>query len=56
VGQKKLVRKAESPSKRGIAWPRWTGFRGMTVRDWLQLLRRRQRGAHTSAGADADGD
>src|SRR5215216_2967918 len=38
VGQKKLVRKAEPPAKRGIAWPRWTGFRGMTVRDWLDLL------------------
>jgi uncharacterized protein YjbI with pentapeptide repeats len=38
VGRKKLVRKAEPPSKRGTAWPRWTGFRGMTVRDWLQLL------------------
>jgi uncharacterized protein YjbI with pentapeptide repeats len=38
VGRKKLVRKAESPSKRGIVWPRWTGFRGMTVRDWLELL------------------
>jgi Pentapeptide repeats (8 copies) len=38
VGQKKLVRKAELPAKRGIAWPRWTGFRGMTVRDWLELL------------------
>ena len=38
VGRKKLVRKTEQPSKRGIAWPRWTGFRGMTVRDWLQLL------------------
>jgi uncharacterized protein YjbI with pentapeptide repeats len=38
VGQKKLVRKAEPPSKRGIAWPRWTGFRGMTVREWLALL------------------
>jgi uncharacterized protein YjbI with pentapeptide repeats len=38
VGQKKLVRKAEPPSKRGMAWPRWTGFRGMTVRDWLDLL------------------
>jgi uncharacterized protein YjbI with pentapeptide repeats len=38
VGQKKLVRKAELPSKRGIAWPRWTGFRGMTIRDWLDLL------------------
>jgi uncharacterized protein YjbI with pentapeptide repeats len=38
LGQKKLVRKAESPSKRGMTWPRWTGFRGMTVRDWLDLL------------------
>ena len=38
VERKKLVRKAEPPSKRGAAWPRWTGFRGMTVRDWLQLL------------------
>jgi uncharacterized protein YjbI with pentapeptide repeats len=38
VERKKLVRKAEPPSKRGIAWPRWTGFRGMTVRDWLDLL------------------
>src|SRR5215203_3260825 len=38
VGQKKLVRKAALPSKCGIRWPRWTGFRGMTVRDWLQLL------------------
>jgi hypothetical protein len=38
VRQKKLVRKAEPPSKRGIAWPRWTGFRGMTLRSWLDLL------------------
>jgi uncharacterized protein YjbI with pentapeptide repeats len=38
VGRKKLVRKAEPPSKRGIAWPRWTGFRGMTLRSWLELL------------------
>jgi uncharacterized protein YjbI with pentapeptide repeats len=38
VGQKKLVRKAEPPSKRGMAWPRWTGFRGKTVWDWTQLL------------------
>ena len=38
MGRKKPGRKAEQPSKRGIAWPRWTGFRGMTVRDWLQLL------------------
>jgi uncharacterized protein YjbI with pentapeptide repeats len=38
VGRKKLVRKAEPPARHGIAWPRWTGFRGMTVRDWLQLL------------------
>ena len=38
VGRKKLARKAEKPTRRGIAWPRWTGFRGMTVRDWLDLL------------------
>jgi Pentapeptide repeats (8 copies) len=38
VGRKRLVRKAQPPSNRRIAWPRWTGFRGMTVRDWLQLL------------------
>src|SRR3712207_4194524 len=38
VGRKKPGRKAEPESKRGITWPRWTGFRGMTVRDWLQLL------------------
>jgi uncharacterized protein YjbI with pentapeptide repeats len=38
VVQKKLVRKAEPPSKRGIAWPKWTGFRGMTLRSWLELL------------------
>jgi selenocysteine lyase/cysteine desulfurase len=38
VGRKKLVRKTEPPSKRGIAWPRWTGFRGMTLRNWLELL------------------
>src|SRR5215217_2538668 len=38
VERKKLVRKAEPSSRRGIAWPRWTGFRGMTIRDWLQLL------------------
>ena len=38
VGKKKLVRRAESPSERGIAWPRWTGFRGMTVRDWLPIV------------------
>ncbi len=38
VGRKRWVRKAESLSERGIAWPKWTGFRGMTVRDWLQLL------------------
>ena len=37
-GRKKQVRKAEPLCKRGIRWPRWTGFRGMTVRDWLQLL------------------
>jgi uncharacterized protein YjbI with pentapeptide repeats len=38
VGRKKWVRKAEAPSKRGIAWPRWTGFRGMTLRDWLPIV------------------
>ena len=38
MGQKKLVRKAEPSSKRGIAWPTWTGFRNKTVWDWLQLL------------------
>ena len=38
VGKKKLVRKAEPPSKRGIAWPRWTGFRGKTVWDWMDLF------------------
>jgi len=38
VGRKKLVRKSEPLAKRGITWPRWTGFRGTTVRDWLQLL------------------
>ena len=38
MGRKKLVRKTEPPSKRGIAWPRWTGFRGMTLRNWLELL------------------
>jgi hypothetical protein len=38
VGQKKLVRKAEPPSKRSIRWPRWTGFRGRTVWDWLELF------------------
>jgi hypothetical protein len=38
VGEKRLVRKTESASKRRTRWPRWTGFRGMTVRDWLELL------------------
>jgi hypothetical protein len=33
MGRKKLVRKAAPQSKRGIAWPRWTGFRGTTVWD-----------------------
>jgi hypothetical protein len=33
VVRKKLVRKVEElPSKRRIAWPRWSGFRGMTLR------------------------
>jgi hypothetical protein len=38
VGRKKQVRKAEPPSKRKIRWSRWTGFRGRTVWDWLQML------------------
>jgi uncharacterized protein YjbI with pentapeptide repeats len=38
VARKKPGRKKEPTPKRGLAWPRWTGFRGMTVRDWLQLL------------------
>jgi Pentapeptide repeats (8 copies) len=38
VGRKKWVRKAEPSSERGIAWPRWTGFRGKTVWDWMDLL------------------
>jgi hypothetical protein len=38
VGRKKPRRKAEPSSKRRIAWPRWSGLRGKTVWDWLQLL------------------
>ena len=38
VQRKKPGRKAELPSRRRIAWPRWTGFRGKTVWDFLQLL------------------
>jgi len=38
VGRKKQIRKAEPPSKRKIRWSRWTGFRGRTVWDWLQML------------------
>ena len=38
VERKKPRRKAEPSSKRRIAWPRWTGFRGMTVRDWLPIV------------------
>jgi uncharacterized protein YjbI with pentapeptide repeats len=38
VEPKKPRRKAEPPSKRGIAWPRWTGLQGKTVWDVLQLL------------------
>jgi Pentapeptide repeats (8 copies) len=38
VKRKKPGRKAEPPTKRGIAWPRWTGFRGMTLRDWLPIV------------------
>jgi uncharacterized protein YjbI with pentapeptide repeats len=36
VGRKRLVRKPAPERK--IAWPRWTGFRGMTLRNWLELL------------------
>jgi uncharacterized protein YjbI with pentapeptide repeats len=36
VGRKKLSRKPEP--KRRKAWPRWTGFRGMTLRDWLPIV------------------
>jgi hypothetical protein len=36
VGRKKWVRKAESESRK--AWPRWTGFRGKTAWDWMDLL------------------
>jgi hypothetical protein len=36
VGRKALSRKPEP--KRRIAWPRWSGFRGMTLRSWLDLL------------------
>jgi hypothetical protein len=36
VGRKKWVRKPEPESR--IAWPRWTGFRGKTVWDWMDLL------------------
>jgi hypothetical protein len=38
VNRKNPGRKAEPASKRRIAWPTGTGFRGITVRDWLQLL------------------
>jgi hypothetical protein len=38
VNRKKPGRKAEPETKRRIPWPRWTGFRGKTVWDWLQLL------------------
>ena len=36
MGRKKktLVRQPDPPSK----WPRWTGFRGKTAWDWMQLL------------------
>lgn len=36
--RKKPGRKVEPTSQRRIAWPRWTGFRGKTVWDVLQLL------------------
>ena len=38
MARKKVGRKKEPTPKRGIAWPRWTGFRGMTVRDWLPIV------------------
>src|SRR5215207_8763596 len=38
MAPKKPGRKKEPTPKRGIAWPRWTGFRGKTIWDWLQLL------------------
>jgi uncharacterized protein YjbI with pentapeptide repeats len=38
VGRKKPGRQAEPSSKRGNAWPSWTGFRGKTVWDWMQLF------------------
>jgi hypothetical protein len=38
MARKKPGRKKEPAPKRGIAWPRWTGFRGKTFWDWLQLL------------------
>jgi uncharacterized protein YjbI with pentapeptide repeats len=36
VGRKKPGRKVEP--KRRITWPRWSGFSGMTVRDWLPIV------------------
>jgi uncharacterized protein YjbI with pentapeptide repeats len=36
VGRKALSRKPEP--KRRKTWPRWTGFRGMTLRDWLPIV------------------
>jgi uncharacterized protein YjbI with pentapeptide repeats len=38
MGRKKRLRIAKPPAKRGFVWPRWTGFRGMTFRDWLSML------------------
>jgi uncharacterized protein YjbI with pentapeptide repeats len=38
VNRKKPGRKAEPESKRRTIWPRWTGFRGKTAWDWMQLL------------------
>jgi hypothetical protein len=38
VERKRPRPKVEPGYKRRIRWPRWTGFRGMTIRDWLQLL------------------
>jgi uncharacterized protein YjbI with pentapeptide repeats len=38
VVRKKPGRRTEPKAKRRIAWPRWTGFRGMTLRDWLPIV------------------
>jgi len=38
LGREKLVRMTQPPPTRSKAWPRWTGFRGKTVWDWMQLF------------------